>query len=506
MRQSDQHIREKILQHHSQVDADQLWMHIQERSKKRKKRFFFFWFLAGIMTAGMIGWIMVSDHHKKQLSVELDKNESMITEKVSGVEEDCPEVLRQQLQTSDLPALSTNASNRNSDIVARNARTDAYHQKTSHNDIQHNKDPSRNFNPSTIIGIQKKEVFKNEKAQRHTIHSIPDLSSQNVTDNNNAAMAVLHLSENKTDADDNIASENENHVTDIQSISPSQAETISSTNNESGEKTKSQTEVNLTPDVNHKYASLADAKLTLVAAEELPQRPDRPAKKKEIEFYSSLLNVTRDCSIVGDSISRNYSSIVPKYAGQLGMNVVRPLRYGLGIELGLRYTYFLLQSAYHRYEYRNDSIVNGHSYDYVFLNGLSEKRFEDLFYRRVTHIADIHYQRMHQMDLRAGINVSKTMGRFQLKAAAGISANLITLTSGAYLDTYGSSVNFSSQIRRNTGFSLDEAVQVVYVWRNLQSLGLGWSGVQYLNNFNRNTLVKEKYVLSGLQLTYQRRW
>ena len=125
MRQSDQHIREKILQHHSQVDADQLWMHIQERSKKRKKRFFFFWFLAGIMTAGMIGWIMVSDHHKKQLSVELDKNESMITEKVSGVEEDCPEVLRQQLQTSDLPALSTNASNRNSDIVARNARTDA---------------------------------------------------------------------------------------------------------------------------------------------------------------------------------------------------------------------------------------------------------------------------------------------------------------------------------------------------------------------------------------------
>jgi len=218
------------------------------------------------------------------------------------------------------------------------------------------------------------------------------------------------------------------------------------------------------------------------------------------------MNVTRDCRIVGDSLSRNYTFIVPKYAGQLGLNVIRPWRYGLGIELGLRYTYFLLQSAYHRYEYRNDSIAKGHSYDYVFLNGLSEKRLEDLFYRRVTHIADIHYQRMHQMDLRAGFNVSKTMGRFQLKAAVGIAANLITLTSGAYLDPYGSPVDFSTQIRRNSGLSLDAAVKLAYVWRDLQSLGLGWSGVQYLNNFNRNALVKEKYVLSGLQLTYQRRW
>ncbi|HMW39183.1 MAG: hypothetical protein K1X68_11370 [Saprospiraceae bacterium] len=506
MRQSDQHIREKILKHQSQVDADQLWMHIQERSKKRKRRFFFFWFLAGIMSVGIIGWIVVSDHHKKQLSVELERTEFLISEKISDVDEECPKVQRVQLQTSDLPALSTNTSDMNVDIGTQNVRTDDYHQKTSQKDIQHNEDPSRNLNPSTIIGIQKKEVYKNEKAQRHTIHSIAALSSQNVPDNNDAAMAVLHHTENKTNASDNITSEKANHVTDIQSISTSQAETISSTKVKPEEKTKSQTEVNLTPDVNSKDNLSADAKLTLIPAEEQPQRPPRPARKKDIEFYSSLMNVTRDCRIVGDSLSRNYTFIVPKYAGQLGLNVIRPWRYGLGIELGLRYTYFLLQSAYHRYEYRNDSIAKGHSYDYVFLNGLSEKRLEDLFYRRVTHIADIHYQRMHQMDLRAGFNVSKTMGRFQLKAAVGIAANLITLTSGAYLDPYGSPVDFSTQIRRNSGLSLDAAVKLAYVWRDLQSLGLGWSGVQYLNNFNRNALVKEKYVLSGLQLTYQRRW
>lgn len=505
MRQSDQHIREKILQHQSRVDADQLWMHIQERNKK-KKRFFFFWLLAGMMSAGMIGWIMLSDYHRKQVSFGSDGIESLAKDKISMADEDCPKVQPLQLQSSDLPEMRTNVSHRNSDIKAKNARLDAYHQKISQKDIQNNEDPSRNFNPSTLIGIQKKEVFKNKKTQRQPIHSIPAFSAQNFPDNNDASMAVLHKSENKTIFDDIICSEYGNQITDIQSNSKSQsqAETISLAKNELKEKTKSETE--LIPDVKSKDTLSNEAKLALVVADEQHQRPSRHAGTKKIEFYSSLMNVSRDCRIAGDSISRNYASIVPKYAGQLGLNVIRPWRYGLGIELGLRYTYVLLQSDYDRYEYRNDIIANGHRYDYVFLNGLTEKRFEDLFYRRVTHIADIHYQRIHQMDLRGGINMSRTMGRFQLKAAAGISANLITLTSGTFVETDGSSVDFSSQIKRNTGFALDATVQLAYVWKNGQSLGLGWGGVQYLNNFSRNALVQEHYILSGLQLTYQRRW
>ena len=127
----------------------------------------------------------------------------------------------------------------------------------------------------------------------------------------------------------------------------------------------------------------------------------------------------RDCSIVGDSISRNYSSIVPKYAGRwVNVNCDRCVTDWSALNWDWGTPIFCAVSV-SSLEYRNDSIVTATVTIMFFSTAQWKKDLKTSFYRRVTHIADIHYQRMHQMDLRAGINVSKTMGRFSAESSGG---------------------------------------------------------------------------------------
>lgn len=211
--------------------------------------------------------------------------------------------------------------------------------------------------------------------------------------------------------------------------------------------------------------------------------------------------VDRSFNANSDSFPTRNTKVL--YALKSEINLSKALSKQVEIFTGIRYTHILSQN---KGSFRSSEELvkpKGQIIEHISLEGISSFSEEDIHLRRVTTIYNTSYQRMYLMDWSLGVNYSKPINSWAIFVNAATACNVFSKASGHYLTKENGYTNIQNEIKTHLGFSISGGVGLSYLLKNRSAISLGMNYCSYFNSFNRNQGIQEQYNLLGGQLSYK---
>ena len=456
MKRFDLKYNERMKNHSSPVDTEQLWKDIQK--KKRNRLGIIFWwagFSLLLTTAGL--YYFLSPLCKS------DKNSNA-------------------LQQSQM-------------VIAE-----------SKSDQDKSKNPS--INPDTDAKIKSKHAalepnFNSEIANEEKLESSRNLKTRNQIKSNPTDIQPTGFHETSDHTKSANTYFKTNSVNSVQSLEAEQAdlEVIKETNSNVEARLEFvQALPVLLKQLNRHSILLLDQLKTI---------PNPPTKLKPQTIDKPwFLQMSIGQSLVDRSFNANSDSFPTRntkvlYAFKSEFNLSKALGKQFEIFTGIQYTHIFSQN---KVSYRSSEELvkpKGQIIERISLDGISSFTEEDIHLNRVTTIRNTSYQRMYLLDWKLGVNYTRPFNSWAIFTNASVACNVFTKAKGNYLTTENNFTQIQNEIKHQLGFSISGGIGLSYLLKNRSSISFSINYCNYLNSFNLNPRIQEHYKLLGGQLSYK---
>lgn len=456
MKRFDLKYKERMKNHSSPIDTEQLWKDIHK--KKRTKRGFIFWWtgLGLLLTSAGLYFFLNPAFKSDKNSKALQNTQMVIAEHKAGK----------------------------------------------------NKSINSPLNPDKDVKIESKQAARDPNLDSETANKEKQKSSRKLKPRNQIIFIPREVQPTGFhETSDHTKSANSNFKTSsvnaLKSLEAQQADP------------KAMKETNLYEEQRFELVQALPVLLTQLSqhpkrmVDELNMIPTPTTKLKpqsiekhwflQMGFGQSL--VDRRFNANSDSFPTRNTKVL--YALKSEINLSRALSKQVEIFTGIRYSHILSQN---KGSFRSSEELfkpKGQIIERISLEGISSFTEEDIHLNRVTTIHNTSYQRMYLMDWSLGVNYSKPINSWAIFVNAATACNVFSKASGNYLTKENGYTDIQNEIKTHLGFSISGGVGLSYLLRNRSAISLGMNYCSYFNSFNRNLRIHEHYKLIGGQLSYK---
>ncbi|MBK7357944.1 MAG: hypothetical protein IPI45_12620 [Saprospiraceae bacterium] len=457
MKLFDLKYKERMKNHSSPVDTEQLWKDIQKR--KRTKRGFIFWWTGMGLLLAMAGlyYFLNPANKADKIFKESQPTQTVVAERN-----------RESNNKANLPI----NPDKNEKLLLKQSTNLILHPKENMTELTQKFSPpikQLNQNKSRSIetmGVKDFESTVNYKSSNTGILK----NSGDLSQANNSQIA-------KTETEIGIQSKFETSQELVHSLPV------------------------LMTDLNF-HSPLLVLKLSVIPNPKVNLRPQAITKPwyLQIGFGQDLVN--RNFNTNSDSASIRNTKVL--YALKSEISLSKTLSKQFELFSGIRYTHIVSQNRGSFRSLEELVIPNGQIIEHISLAGTSSFSEEDKYVRRVTTTRQTSYQRMYLLDWNLGVNYTRPFStKWAIFANAAIACNLFSRASGHYLTKENRNTEIQNEIKSQLGFSVSGGVGVSYLLTNRNAISLSVNCSNYFNSFNRNSDIQEKYNLVGAQLSYK---